>query len=93
MMLASLAGYLVILKWRGKAATIYTKTEHVSLTALLAFAVRRDFPRLGVLAFGAAAVVWFSTLVTRQHHLFDVATSVALALAISVTGPVSKSPA
>ncbi|MGE3803895.1 MAG: phosphatase PAP2 family protein [Gemmataceae bacterium] len=52
---------------------------HVSLTCLLAWAVRRDYPRWTLVAFGVAAVVWLSTLLTHQHHLIDVGTGVALA--------------
>ena len=54
---------------------------HVSLTCLLAWAVRRDYPRWTLAAFGSVAIVWLSTLLTHQHHLIDVATGVLLASA------------
>jgi membrane-associated phospholipid phosphatase len=47
---------------------------HVSLTCLLALAMIRDFPRLWPVWFLFVGSVWLSTLVTRQHHLIDVAT-------------------
>ncbi len=57
---------------------------HVSLTFLLALAAIRDFPRWWALAFGFAALVWLSTLLTWQHHLIDVATGIALAGMIAI---------
>jgi hypothetical protein len=63
---------------------------HVSLTCLLALALFRDFPRGWPLWIGFVGLVWLSTLVTRQHHLIDVATGVLLALGIvSVTSLIS----
>jgi membrane-associated phospholipid phosphatase len=55
---------------------------HVSLTCLLALALMRDFPRWWPLTLAGIGVVWLSTLLTRQHHLFDVATGVLLACAV-----------
>jgi membrane-associated phospholipid phosphatase len=51
---------------------------HVSLTCLLALAMIRDFPRWWPLWFAFVGSVWLSTLVTRQHHLIDVATGTLL---------------
>ena len=51
---------------------------HVSLTCLLLFTLVRDLPRLWPVWAGFIALVWCSTLVTRQHHLIDVATGVLL---------------
>jgi membrane-associated phospholipid phosphatase len=55
---------------------------HVSLTFLLALALIRDFPRWSWAWMAFVGIVWFSTLVTRQHHLIDVATGVLLAWAV-----------
>ena len=46
-------------------------------------------------AFGAALVVWLSTLFTAQHHLIDVATGVLLAsfVALFPPRPVPAAPA
>jgi membrane-associated phospholipid phosphatase len=60
---------------------------HVSLTCLLAFALVRDFPRWWPLSLGCVGLVWLSTLVTRQHHLIDVATGVVLACAVVLAWP------
>lgn len=56
---------------------------HVSLTCLLALALFKDFPRWWPLTLLGVGLVWFSTLVTRQHHLIDVATGALLALAVA----------
>jgi membrane-associated phospholipid phosphatase len=55
---------------------------HVSLTCLLALALVRDFPRWWPWWLGFVALVWLSTLVTRQHHLIDVGTGILLACAV-----------
>jgi len=55
---------------------------HVSLTCLLALALARDYPRWGTAAFAGVALVWLATLLTRQHHLVDVATGVLLVLIV-----------
>lgn len=60
---------------------------HVSLTCLLALALLRDFPRWWPLSCLGVAVVWLSTLLTRQHHLIDVGTGVLLACAVVVCWP------
>jgi membrane-associated phospholipid phosphatase len=60
---------------------------HVSLTCLLAFALVRDFPRWWPLSLGCVMLVWFSTLVTRQHHLIDVGTGAALACLVVLAWP------
>jgi membrane-associated phospholipid phosphatase len=60
---------------------------HVSLTCLLALALMRDFPRWWAAAFGGVAVVWLATLLTRQHHLIDVATGALLAVAVVLAWP------
>ncbi len=57
---------------------------HVSLTCLLLLALLRDMPRWWPLWAGFVAVVWFSTLVTRQHHLIDVATGIGLSIVIAL---------
>jgi membrane-associated phospholipid phosphatase len=56
---------------------------HVSLTCLLLLALLRDYPRKWPLWTGFVSLVWFSTLVTRQHHLIDVATGILLAIGIA----------
>ena len=56
---------------------------HVSLTCLLALALVRDFPRWWPAWLAFAALVWLSTLVTRQHHLIDVGTGVLVALGVA----------
>jgi membrane-associated phospholipid phosphatase len=55
---------------------------HVSLTCLLALAMIRDFPRWWPLWFAFVGAVWWSTLVTRQHHLVDVITGTLLTWAV-----------
>jgi hypothetical protein len=55
---------------------------HVSLTCLLALALVRDFPRSWAAVFGGVGLVWLATLLTRQHHLVDVATGVLLTLLV-----------
>ena len=55
---------------------------HVSLTCLLALAMIRDFPRWWPLWFAFVGAVWWSTLVTRQHHLVDVVTGTLLTWAV-----------
>jgi hypothetical protein len=55
---------------------------HVSLTCLLALALVRDFPRYWAVVFGGVGLVWLATLLTRQHHLVDVATGVLLTLLV-----------
>jgi membrane-associated phospholipid phosphatase len=52
---------------------------HVSLTALFAFALLRDFPRWRIVSIASILIVWLSTLLTHQHHLIDVVTGVGLA--------------
>lgn len=52
---------------------------HVSLTCLLAMALLRDFPRAWWLICPAVLLVWLATLLTRQHHIIDVASGAALA--------------
>jgi membrane-associated phospholipid phosphatase len=56
---------------------------HVSLTCLLLLAMLRDYPRQWPIWVGFVGLVWFSTLVTRQHHFIDVATGILLAFAAS----------
>jgi|SRR5579884_1641421 len=53
---------------------------HVSLTALLAWALLRDYrqPWLVGLICVSVVLVWLSTLFTWQHHLLDVGTGAAL---------------
>jgi membrane-associated phospholipid phosphatase len=60
---------------------------HVSLTCLLAMALIRDFPRWWPVWFAGIAMVWLSTLMTRQHHLIDVATGALLAFLVAVCWP------
>jgi hypothetical protein len=60
---------------------------HVSLTCLLALALVRDFPRWWPLTVCAVGLVWLSTLVTRQHHLLDVASGVLLTCAVVLAWP------
>jgi membrane-associated phospholipid phosphatase len=60
---------------------------HVSLTLLLAWALARDFPRWWPVSFGAAGLVWLSTLMTRQHHLIDVVTGIALSTTVVLAWP------
>jgi len=55
---------------------------HVSLTCLLLLAMLRDFPRWWPVWVGFVGLVWLSTLVTRQHHLIDVATGALLAAVV-----------
>jgi membrane-associated phospholipid phosphatase len=55
---------------------------HVGLTCLLLLAMLRDYPRCWPLWVGFVSLVWLSTLVTRQHHLIDVATGILLACAV-----------
>jgi membrane-associated phospholipid phosphatase len=55
---------------------------HVSLTCLLILALLRDFPRWWPVWVGFVGLVWLSTLVTRQHHLIDVATGALLACTV-----------
>lgn len=59
---------------------------HVSLTCLLACALLRDHPRGWPLIVGGVGLVWLATLFTWQHHLLDVVTGVALALAFALPG-------
>ena len=59
---------------------------HVSLACLLAWALAYDRPRWALVAFGAALVVWLSTLFTAQHHIIDVASGVLLA-SLAALGP------
>jgi membrane-associated phospholipid phosphatase len=61
---------------------------HVSLTCLLALALVRDFPRRWPLWLGFVGIVWLSTLVTRQHHLIDVATGALLTAAVVRIGSI-----
>jgi membrane-associated phospholipid phosphatase len=56
---------------------------HVSLTCLLAWALCRDFPRWSLISVGLVGLVWLSTLLTRQHHLIDVATGILLATLVA----------
>jgi hypothetical protein len=51
---------------------------HVSLTCLLAIALKRDFPRWRLAISGSVALVWLATLLTWQHHLVDVGTGALL---------------
>jgi hypothetical protein len=60
---------------------------HVSLTCLLALALVRDFPRLWPVWLGGVGLVWLSTLMTRQHHVIDVATGALLAVGVVVCWP------
>lgn len=60
---------------------------HVSLTCLLALALLRDFPRWWPVTLTGVILVWLATLYTRQHHLIDVATGAALALAVVLVWP------
>lgn len=57
---------------------------HVSLTTLVALAMLRDFPRYWFLSLGSVALVWLSTLFTRQHHLIDVGTGAGLAVGVAL---------
>jgi membrane-associated phospholipid phosphatase len=57
---------------------------HVSLTFLLVLALLRDLPRWRPVWLLCVALVWLSTLVTRQHHVIDVATGVLLAWGVTV---------
>jgi hypothetical protein len=57
---------------------------HVSLTCLLGLALLRDFPRWWPISISAVLLVWLATLFTRQHHLIDVGTGVALALVVAL---------
>jgi hypothetical protein len=59
---------------------------HVSLTCLLALAVVRDYPRWWLAAWAGAGLTWLATLLTRQHHLIDVATGVLLAAVVTWPG-------
>jgi membrane-associated phospholipid phosphatase len=52
---------------------------HVSVSGLLIWALIRDYPRWWPLLLAAFAVVCLSTLLTWQHHLFDVGTGALLA--------------
>jgi membrane-associated phospholipid phosphatase len=60
---------------------------HVSLTCLLALALLRDFPRWWALSLSGVGLVWLSTLMTRQHHLIDVASGALLACAVVAAWP------
>lgn len=60
---------------------------HVSLTCLLAWALVRDYPYWGATSFVGIGVVWLSTLLTRQHHLLDVASGVLLASLVARLPP------
>jgi membrane-associated phospholipid phosphatase len=64
---------------------------HVSLTLLLAWALLRDLPRWWPVTVAGVGVVWLSTLMTRQHHLIDVATGAALAAAVVLAWPRGRS--
>ena len=55
---------------------------HVSLTCLLGLALCRDFPKWWPVTLGGVVLVWLATLFTRQHHLIDVASGIALALLV-----------
>lgn len=55
---------------------------HVSLTCLLALALLRDFPRYWLISVLGVGLVWAATLLTRQHHLIDVASGAAVALVV-----------
>jgi membrane-associated phospholipid phosphatase len=57
---------------------------HVSLTCLLAWALLRDFPRWWLITSAGIGLVWLSTLLTRQHHLLDVASGVLLASLVAL---------
>jgi len=59
---------------------------HVSLTCLLALALLRDFPKWWPVIIVGVVLVWLATLLTRQHHLIDVGTGIALT-AIVVAWP------
>jgi membrane-associated phospholipid phosphatase len=63
---------------------------HVSLTCLLALTLVRDFPRWWLPSCLGVAIVWLSTLLTRQHHLIDVATGALLAGAVVFLWPRSS---
>ena len=58
---------------------------HVSLTALLACALIRDYRRAWMVALICigTGLVWLSTLLTWQHHLVDVATGALLGIALA----------
>jgi membrane-associated phospholipid phosphatase len=60
---------------------------HVSLTCLLVLALVRDFPRWWPASAAGVGLVWLSTLLTRQHHLLDVATGIALVCAVVLLWP------
>jgi hypothetical protein len=65
---------------------------HVSLTCLLALALVRDFPRWWPASLTGVGLVWLSTLLTRQHHLIDVATGILLAWGVVGLWPQKRLP-
>jgi len=62
---------------------------HVSLTCLLLLALLRDYPRFWPLWVGFVSLVWLSTIVTRQHHLIDVATGILLCFMVVGLGRIN----
>lgn len=63
---------------------------HISLTTLLALALLRDFRRWWPAILCGTGLVWLATLLTRQHHLIDVATGAVLAFAVAYLFPDRK---
>jgi hypothetical protein len=62
---------------------------HVSLTCLLGLALLRDFPKWWPVTALGVGLVWLATLLTRQHHLIDVASGIVLAAVVSLLWPPS----
>jgi hypothetical protein len=60
---------------------------HVSLTCLLGLALCRDFPKWWPVTALGVGLVWLATLLTRQHHLIDVASGILLAAVVSLLWP------
>jgi hypothetical protein len=52
---------------------------HVSLTCLLGLALIRDYRKWWPVTVFCVLLVWLATLFTRQHHLIDVVSGIALA--------------
>jgi hypothetical protein len=60
---------------------------HVSLTFLLGLALAGDFRHWRWLIAAGVGLVWLATLVTRQHHLIDVGTGIAMAMLVVAAWP------
>ena len=63
---------------------------HVSLTCLLGLALIRDYPKWWPVTAVCVVLVWLATLFTRQHHLIDVLSGIALALLVIWLWPVRR---